>query len=114
MTDPRIARLMLVAAVGACGGSTTAPPDSGISGLPATIAVSTNARTPRVSTWSLGYWTWAPTWGAPVVGTEALIAALKPPLIRIGCYNNDANIPDEFDHAEIDKAAAYARATGAD
>jgi hypothetical protein len=49
-----------------------------------------------------------------VAGTEAQIAALAPPLIRIGCYSNDANVPDPFDHAEIDKAAAYARATGAE
>ena len=114
MTNRGTARLLLVAAFGACGGTPGSSPDSGTSGLPAAIAVSATARTPRASTWSLGYWTWAPSYGASVAGTEAKIAALAPPLIRIGCYNNDANVPDPFDHAELDKAAAYARATGAE
>src|SRR5688500_11472198 len=114
VTNCGASRLLLVAALGACGGTPSSPADSGTSGLPAAIVVSAMARTPRATTWSLGYWTWAPSYGAPVVGTEAQIAALAPPLIRIGCYNNDANVPDPFDHAELDKAAAYARATGAE
>lgn len=87
------------------------PPVSG------SIVVSAGAtfRTPR-ATLGIGtsYWQWSPTWGALISGTEAQVAALKPMVIRIGGYNNDANTPDTFDNAQLDKAVAYARAIGAD
>jgi hypothetical protein len=35
-------------------------------------------------------------------------------VIRIGGYNNDANTPDNFDNAQMDKAVAYAHAIGAE
>ena len=34
--------------------------------------------------------------------------------MRVGGYNNDANTPDPFDDAALDKAVAYARAIGAE
>lgn len=87
------------------------PPISGsvvVSAAPA-------SRTPRATSGiGASYWQWSPTWGALISGTETQVAALKPMVIRIGGYNNDANTPDTFDNAQLDKAVAYARAIGAD
>jgi hypothetical protein len=49
-----------------------------------------------------------------VTGTDALVAALKPGVMRVGGYNNDANTPDPFDDAKLDAMVAYARAIGAE
>lgn len=77
------------------------------------VVISTKTRTPRTTTWSVNYWDWEPAWGAPVVGTEKLIGALNPAIMRVGGYNNDANTPGRFDHAALDTAVAYAKAIGA-
>jgi hypothetical protein len=92
------------AAAGGAGGSVPVTP----------LVVSAAAPAPRTGTWSVNYWQWTPTWGDDVAGTEALVAALKPSYLRIGGYNNDANTPDPFDHAQIDAMVAYARAIGAE
>lgn len=78
------------------------------------VSVDLGSATPRDLLWSVGYWTWAPSFGEPVDGTESLLEPLRPQLIRIGGYNADANVPDPFDEQELDDAAAYAEATGAD
>ncbi|MES1209700.1 MAG: hypothetical protein ABUS79_27520, partial [Pseudomonadota bacterium] len=39
---------------------------------------------------------------------------LKLSYMRVGGYNNDANVPDPFDHAQVDAMVAYARAIGAE
>ena len=78
------------------------------------VVISTATRTPRTTTWSVNYWDWMPTLGDDVTGTDALVAALKPTVMRIGGYNNDANTPDPFDNAQLDRAVAYARAIGAE
>src|SRR5690606_21987845 len=78
------------------------------------VIIDADDRRQRLTQWSVGYWTWAPSYDDPVEGSEELLAALKPQLIRIGGYNNDANTPDPFDDAELDDAAAYAAATGAE
>jgi len=57
---------------------------------------------------------WSPTYGDDVAGTETLVADLKPSFMRVGGYNNDANIPDPFDDAQLDTMVAYARAIGAE
>ena len=57
---------------------------------------------------------WSPTYGDDVAGTETLVAALKPSFMRVGGYNNDANIPDPFDDGQLDTMVAYARAIGAE
>jgi hypothetical protein len=90
------------------------PVDAGpiVSASPVVISAAT--RTPRTTTWSVNYWQWMPTYGDDVTGTDALVAALKPAVLRIGGYNNDANTPDPFSDAQFDQAVAYARAIGAE
>jgi hypothetical protein len=78
------------------------------------LVISTASITPRTTTWSVNYWMWAPTYTDDVSGTEAQVAALKPAYMRVGGYNNDANIPDAFNHDQVDKMVAYARAIGAE
>jgi hypothetical protein len=78
------------------------------------LVVSLKAPKPRTTTWSVNYWMWSPTYGNDVTGTEALIAPLKVSMMRVGGYNNDANVPDPFDHAQLDAMVAYARAIGAE
>ncbi len=55
-----------------------------------------------------------PAFGDDVTGTDTLTAALKPTLMRVGGYNNDANTQSPFDDAAFDTAVAYARAIGAE
>jgi len=87
------------------------PPISGMVEIWAAAA----SRTPRTTAGiGVSYWQWSPTWGNLIAGTETQVAALKPMVIRIGGYNNDANTPDTFDNAQMDKAVAYARAIGAE
>lgn len=79
------------------------------------VSAAPGSRTSRVTSGiGTSYWQWSPTWGALISGTETQVAALKPMVIRIGGYNNDANTPDTFDNAQLDKAVAYARAIGAE
>jgi hypothetical protein len=108
----------VLAAAGCDDGSNAAPPDggSGAAGgvVVSPLVVSTATRTPRTTTWSVNYWMWSPTYGDQLPGTEPLVAALKPAVMRVGGYNNDANTPDPFDNAQLDTAVAYARAIGAE
>jgi hypothetical protein len=76
--------------------------------------ISAGSPTPVATTWSVNYWMWAPSYGDDVSGTETLVAPLKPSFLRVGGYNNDANIPDPFDDAKLDAMVAYARAIGAE
>jgi hypothetical protein len=103
---------------GSGGAATAASSGSGATGgatpLPVEVSISAGARTPRTSTWSVSYWTWSPSYGVFLPGTEAMIKELAPALLRVGGYNNDANVPDPFDEVELDKAVAYARAIGAE
>ncbi len=90
------------------------PADGGPSVATSRVVISAAKPTPRMTTWSVNYWQWAPTYGDEVAGTDARIAALKPAVMRVGGYNNDANTPDPFDNAQLDRAVAYARAIGAE
>jgi hypothetical protein len=85
--------------------------DAGVTVSP--LVISTANRTPRTTTWSVNYWEWLSS-GNGTAGTESLVAALKPALLRIGGYNNDANTPESFGNDELDTAVAYARAIGAE
>jgi hypothetical protein len=69
---------------------------------------------PRTGTWSVNYWTWPAAYGNSVAGTEAMVAALKPAMMRVGGYNNDVNTPNPFDDTQFDRMIAYARAIGAE
>jgi hypothetical protein len=102
---------------GGCGGSTPAAgpvggADGGVSASP--LVVSTATRTPRTTATGVNYWLWMPAFGDDVTGTDTLTAALKPTLMRVGGYNNDANTQSPFDDAAFDTAVAYARAVGAE
>jgi len=81
---------------------------------PSPVVISAKTRTKVSTTRSINYWMWSPTYGDDISGTEKQIAPLGFELMRIGGYNNDANTPDPFDHAQIDKAVAYAKAIGAE
>jgi len=76
--------------------------------------VSATTRTPITTTRSVNYWQWPASYVNGVAGTEAMIAALHPAVIRVGGYNNDTNMPNPFDDAAFDAAVAYARAMGAE
>lgn len=102
------------AATAGWGGSGAPCALEGDAGAAPDVSIALSSATPRSLLWSVGYWTWAPSFGDPVEGTEELLAPLKPQLIRIGGYNPDANLPDPFDQNELDDAAAYAEATGAE
>ncbi len=78
------------------------------------LVVSTATRTPRTTATGVNYWLWMPAFGDDVTATDTLTAALKPTLMRVGGYNNDANTQDPFDDAAFDTAVAYARAIGAE
>lgn len=102
---------------GGCGGGGGGHSDAGGTdgGLIATpVVISTATRTARTTTWSVNYWQWLPAFGDDITGTDTLVAALEPGVMRIGGYNNDANTPQPFDNAQLDKAVAYARAIGAE
>jgi hypothetical protein len=102
---------------GRSGDSSTdarAPSDACIEEPPSPVVISASAPTPRTSTWSANYWQWPASYGDYVAGTDKLMAATTPALMRIGGYNNDANTPDPFDDAALDAAAAYAKAIGAE
>ena len=79
-----------------------------------TVTVSAATRRPRTTTWSVNYWDWMPSFGDGITGTESLVAALKPAILRVGGYNNDANAPNAFDNTQLDRAIAYAHAVGAE
>ncbi|HEY4186396.1 MAG TPA: hypothetical protein VGP07_15075 [Polyangia bacterium] len=105
------------AGTGGAGGQAGAAGQAGAGGAPVTVApvtVSTKTRTTRTTTWSVNYWDWMPDFGNSVAGTETLVAALTPAYLRVGGYNNDANTPDPFDHAQLDAMVSYARAIGAE
>lgn len=119
MTKTGIGLLALLGALLGCGGGGAANNggvDGGADGaaMVSPLVISGATRTPRTTTWSLNYWMWAPTFGDHVSGTDTAIARLAPAVLRIGGYNNDANTPDPFDDAQLDKAVAYARAIGAE
>jgi hypothetical protein len=108
---------MLAFATAGChatGGATaTGPADAGtVFARP--IVVSAATRTARTTTWSVNYADWTPASGDDVAGTEDLVRALAPALLRVGGYDTDVNTPDPFDDAALDRAIAYARAIGAE
>ena len=109
--DPPRSSGLPVQAADASRPADTAAPVSG------TVAISAAAETrkPRPNT-GLGtsYWSWSPTYGNAVAGSEAQILPLAPFVVRAGGYNNDANFPDNFDEKQIDLAVAYAQAINAD
>jgi hypothetical protein len=79
-----------------------------------TVVISTSARRPRATTWSVNYWQWMPRFVDQVSGTEDLVAALAPAILRVGGYSNDIDAPNAFDDRALDAAVAYARAVGAE
>src|SRR5262245_6547200 len=91
-----VAGLILIG--GGCGGGGGGKNDGGMPGAP--VVVSTANARPRTTTLSVNYWQWAPTYGDYTTGTETLVAALRPATMRVGGYNNDANMPDRFDGAQ--------------
>ncbi|HEY3592472.1 MAG TPA: glycosyl hydrolase, partial [Polyangiaceae bacterium] len=108
---------MLVSTAIGCAKDQPSQPDAGpdagaVNALP--VVISAAAPRPRTATWSVNYWTWPTSYGNPIAGTEAQVAALKPAMMRVGGYNNDANTPDPFNDAEFDRMIAYARAIGAE
>jgi hypothetical protein len=78
------------------------------------LVVSASNPGARQTSLSANYWMWPSAYADDVSGTEQAIAPLAPALLRMGGYNNDANLPMPFDDAELDRAVAYARAIGAE
>jgi hypothetical protein len=81
--------------------------------VPSNVIISVAANRPVTTTRGGNYWDWSPTYGDDVTGTDSLVQPLKLSVLRMGGYNNDANLPDPFDDAQLDRAVAYARAIGA-
>ena len=78
------------------------------------ITISAAAPVPRVTSLSVNYWMWPAAYADDVSGTEQAVAPLMPSLLRVGGYNNDANVPTPFDEAQFERALAYAEAVGAE
>lgn len=109
------------AGVAGCGTSHENPPAADAGTPPVTIdpsvpriTVSAAAPAARTTSLSVNYWMWPSAYQDDVSGTEDMVAPLMPALLRIGGYNNDANVPTPFDGAEYDRAVAYAHAVGAE
>ena len=111
-----LALVSITFAMAGCASNQPQPAAGTEGGIPNAqpLVVSAAAPRPRIGTWSVNYWTWPISYGNAVAGTETAVAALKPTMIRVGGYNNDANIPDPFNDAEFDRMMAYARAIGAE
>ena len=62
----------------------------------------------------INYWSWIVSYGAQVVGTEQLVGALTPTLMRVGGTNPDNSTPEAFSNAVMEAAVTYARAVGAE
>ncbi len=112
-----ISMLFVATLFGGCGSgvhpaSSDGGADAGVAASP--LVVSTATRTPRTTATGVNYWLWMPAFGDDVTGTDTLTAALKPTVMRVGGYNNDANTQDPFDDAAFDTAVTYARAIGAE
>jgi len=60
------------------------------------------------------YWSWEPSFGDPLAGTETMAAAMHLGFLRAGGNNNDTQSPSPFTNAEIDAFVAYSRAVGAE
>jgi hypothetical protein len=60
------------------------------------------------------YWSWVPSWGYMVYGTEKLMAPLKLKLLRFGGINNDVDWPDPVDEQAIGDFIDYCLAIGAE
>jgi hypothetical protein len=86
--------------------------DAGLGARP--VVISASVRTSRSTTWSVNYWQWMPAYVDEVSGTEDLVTALGPAILRVGGYSNDINAPNPFDDGALDAAVAYARAIGAE
>jgi hypothetical protein len=123
MSAPRTCALLAVfACFTGCGASRSGAPlpdGDGQSAPPIDpslprIVVSAAAPSPRTTTLSANYWMWPSAYADDVSGTEAAIEPLAPALLRMGGYNNDANVPMPFDDAALDRAVAYAAAVGAE
>ncbi|MGD0837677.1 MAG: hypothetical protein ABSB49_13625, partial [Polyangia bacterium] len=113
--------VLSIAVLGGCGGSAPSPTRPGADGAapsgttPASpVIVSAAQPAQRTTTLAVNYWQWMPSYGDDITGTDGLVAALEPALMRVGGYNNDANLPDAFDDGAFDQAVAYARAIGAE
>jgi hypothetical protein len=92
------------AGVGGANGEAGAPAMG--TAVPSPIVISAAQKTPRTTTWSFNYWDWLAGSDSPTAGTESLVKPLLPALLRGGGYNNDANRPEPFGHAELDAAVA--------
>jgi hypothetical protein len=62
----------------------------------------------------VNYWSWVVSFGNQVAGTEQLVSALEPGLMRLGGTNADNSDPEAYSNAVIETAIAYARAIGAE
>jgi Glycoside hydrolase family 44 len=60
------------------------------------------------------YWSWEPSFGDPLAGTETLAKAMHLGFLRAGGDNNDTQMPSAFTEAEVDAFVAYSKAVGAE
>jgi hypothetical protein len=130
------ASFVSIAAIAHCGGRTGAALDGGPSTSPdagydtaapgsdsavardaalvaSPVIIAAGSTQMTTASLSVNYWTWPDAFGNSVAGTESLVAALHPRVLRVGGYNNDANTPDGFGPSQIDAMVAYAQAIGA-
>ena len=117
----RLAALVVgLTSITGCGGTSSESPSTPDAGSPPVIdpsvpRITVSAASPaaRATSFSVNYWMWPAAYQDDVSGTEQAVAALTPALLRMGGYNNDANVPMPFDDAEFDRAVLYAQAVGA-
>jgi hypothetical protein len=95
------------------GGGGGAGGGGGSSVVTGMVVISAAAPVARTATLGVNYWTWVPSYGNNVAGTESAVADLRPAFLRVGGHNNDNNSPSPFDGAQIDTMVTYARAVHA-
>jgi hypothetical protein len=119
---PGAAAITLVAAAGCSNKSASLSQiDAGADGggfssapLAGTVSLDTSGtRDIAPQAFGQNYWNWEPTWGDAITGTDAMVTAAGVQLIRSGGYNNDAQTPDLFSNAQLDRFVAYVRSVGA-
>jgi hypothetical protein len=83
-------------------------------GPPTVVVTGAGSFPAAANAYGQNYWCWVGQWGDDVHRVQQKAGSLGIKLLRAGGYNNDANTPESFTAAQVDKFVAYARAIGAE
>lgn len=60
------------------------------------------------------YWMWCETWGNSIAGTESVVAALNPGMLRLGGISVDVDYPDKVSEEVLTDFYNYCQQVGAE